>query len=727
MSERTFLRALADRVGILPEYLNYNATEHRQTTDETRVALLDAMGFDAGDEASAEKTLACAERQEREKLVDPVRVTPMHPDRPMTIAVRVPIACEGAVEWFVELREEDGSTHASEGRSTRDGDADTLELPLPVRPGWGYHRVRVTLRRPGRDVTGEQCLIVTPESCLTIEERVGDRRLFGLWTNLYTIRSRRNWGIGDFGDLSDLVFWAGKVGAAFVGLNPLHTLRNRGIDISPYRPVSRLYRNMLYLDIHAIPELTDCPDVRRQLATPEFTRVLNDLRSSTHVEYERIDRLKRTLLEPLHRTFQRVHRDRDTERGRAFARYAREEGDALVDFATFTALADHLRANGASASDWRDWPTEYRNPRSDAVATFRRDHAREVDFRCYLQFELDRQLAKVAGHARRLAMPIGLYNDLAIGTAPDGCDPWSFPGLFVDGASVGAPPDDLGPTGQDWGLPPVNPLRLREDEYRYWIRLLRSAFAHAGALRIDHVMGLLRQFWIPRGRLGTDGAYVRYPADDLFAILALESRRCGALMVGEDLGTVPAGFAEMLEQWGILSTRVLYFEREWAGEFRPSTEYSNRAVVSVNSHDLVPLAGFAEGRDLTLRFEAGSMAGPEKLQDARSRRREEYEALCRRLQAEGLEAPSTAADHAVLSRSVHEFVARTPAPLAAVSLDDLAGETDPVNLPGVGPDRFRSWRRRMISSLEELTTEAGVNLVLDGVRKQRAGGMSPSR
>jgi len=233
------------------------------------------------------------------------------------------------------------------------------------------------------------------------------------------------------------------------------------------------------------------------------------------------------------------------------------------------------------------------------------------------------------------------------------------------------------------------------------------------------VMGLLRQFWIPRGRLGTDGAYVRYPADDLFAILALESRRCGAVVVGEDLGTVPAGFAKMLEQWGILSTRALYFERDWAGEFLPSNQYSNRAVVSVNSHDLVPLAGFADGRDLTLRSEAGSMADAEKLQDARSRRRDAYEALCRRLQVEGLEAPSTPADNAVLSRSVHEFVARTPAPLVALSLDDVAGETEPVNLPGVGPDRFRSWRRRMRSSFEDLTTGAGVNLVLDGVRKQR--------
>ncbi|MDO8632006.1 MAG: 4-alpha-glucanotransferase, partial [Phycisphaerales bacterium] len=475
-------------------------------------------------------------------------------------------------------------------------------------------------------------------------------------------------------------------------------------DVSPYRPVSRLFRNEIYLDVEAVPEMPSCDEAQRMIDSPSFRAELSRLRDADVIDYDAVFALKRSVLRDLHAAFDALHARADTPRGRDYRSYLEREGPALLDFATFSALDERFRSATPSLFDWREWPADLRDPRSPEVERFRRDRAKEVGFHCFVQFELDRQLAAVASLAREKGLAIGLFQDLAIGTAPDGADPWAFPGLFTERASIGAPPDDLGPTGQNWALPPINPHRLRESAYEYWRRLLRGAFAHAGALRIDHVMGLLRQFWIPEGCDGTRGAYVRFPGDDLFAILALESRRSGAVVIGEDLGTVPLGFSELLERWGVLSTRVLYFERDHAGEFRPPHHYPSRAYVVVATHDMVPLAGFRDGRDLMLRRRVGVIADDAALASAKAQRRSDFDALIRRLQADGLltDADSTDVNSLRLCAALNRFLRRTSAPLVGISLDDLAGETEPVNLPGVGQDRYRNWSRRMRVPLEEL-------------------------
>ena len=257
---------------------------------------------------------------------------------------------------------------------------------------------------------------------------------------------------------------------------------------------------------------------------------------------EAVMTLKWPVLQSLFRTFRERHAGAGTERGRAYRAYQAAQGVTLERFATFLALEAHFARAGAGAS-WHEWPAAYRDPRSPAVEAFRSANGEAIELHGYLQFELDRQLAEAARRGAKAGLALGLYQDLAVGTAGDGSDPWAFPGLFAHGATVGSPPDDYAAGGQDWGLPPIDPGALAEQQYDYWIRLLRAAFAHSGALRIDHAMGLLRLYWIPRGAPATEGCYVRYPARELFGILALESRRHRAIVIGEDLGTVPRGFS----------------------------------------------------------------------------------------------------------------------------------------------------------------------------------------
>ncbi len=452
------------------------------------------------------------------------------------------------------------------------------------------------------------------------------------------------------------------------------------------------------------------------VARIETSDALRRVRETSRVEYAEVMRLKHAALEALHRAFA----TRPRRSSRCVRDLARAGGNALERFARFQALDEHFRPQGCGW--WREWPAAYQHPESPAVETFATEHATRVDYHRWLQFELDRQLGEAARGARARGMPIGLYEDLAIGTSPAGSDVWASPSLFVERVSVGAPPDPLGPDGQNWGLPPISPHALREDGYRYWTALLRGALRHAGALRLDHVLGLFRQFWIPEGMSGADGAYVRFPADELLGILALEATRANALVVGEDLGTVPPEVPPALARWGVLSSKVLYFERDERGGFRTPRHYPRGALATVNTHDLAPLAGWWRGRELDIRRDVGLLADDEALARAHAERAHDREALLALLVAEGVLDPSVAelgADavpEPVVRAAVHSVLRRAPSWLVGISLDDLVGETEPVNVPGVGVDRYPCWSRRLTMGLDELASDPSVRLALGDER-----------
>lgn len=549
--------------------------------------------------------------------------------------------------------------------------------------------------------------------CRRVEEVLSGaaERAFGLQANLYSVRSARNWGVGDLGDLHSLVDWAAGAGAAFVGVNPLSALDDHRADGNPYFPSSRLYFNWLYLDVASVPEIDTSAELRARAAA--WQAAADELRAATVLDWRRVFDFKRQALSRLHDAF-RARRD-GGERAAAFAAFRRRGGRALSDFATYCAVAERH-----GTGDWRDWPAELRRSDSPAVAALRAADPESVELFEYLQFELDRQLGAVAAAARRL--PLGIYGDLPVGVAPGGSDVWSFPGCFVAGARIGAPPDPYSASGQDWGLAPLDPRALLAPagagEASYWRLMLEQNMRHCGALRIDHAMGLVRQFWIPAGRPAAEGAYVRYPTAALVGELAAASRRQHCVVVAEDLGTVPEGFRDHLRRWGILRNQILYFERRDDGFLAPE-QYDREALIAANTHDLPPLAGYWAGTDLELRA-AGGVAGGEDLDAARAGRAADLDQLRAALRRRGLVAddwqPASAAE---LCAVVNEYLAAAPSRLLAVSLDDLGGETVPINVPSAANLPTPLWSRRMTRSLEDLRADPAAARTLERVRAAR--------
>jgi len=517
-------------------------------------------------------------------------------------------------------------------------------------------------------------------------------RLFGPAIQLYALRSKRNWGVGDFTDLADLARAAAAQGASFVGVNPLHELfLDRPAQASPYSPSTRLALNPLYVDVEAVDEFRDCDDARALVASDAFARSVAALRATAFIDYAGVWKAKRAVLELL---FEHFAKRAPSDRANAFRAFVASQREAVYDAALFDALQAHLAARDPTVWGWPAWPAEYRARGSTDVAAFERDHARAIDFHLYLQWQADLQLARAHAAAREAGMSIGLYRDLAVGANPGGAETWQAPDLFADGVHVGAPPDDFNRKGQDWGLPPWIPNELRLAAYAPFLALVRANMRHAGALRIDHVMGLSRLYWIPQGMSPEDGAYVRYPLDDLCALLASESAQAKCVVVGEDLGTVAEALRATLRDTGVLSYRVLYFERASDGAFAAPDAYPVQALVSVSTHDLPTLRGFLEGTDLAHRSQLALFPSSD-LRDRLYDERERDRAALR-----GALAHAGLADDDV-AVAVHRYVARTPCALMTVQLEDVFAEAEQANLPATLDDQHPNWRRKVGIDLED--------------------------
>ncbi len=739
MNESATLDRLASLAGIEPHYHDIWGHRHELSPDST-CALLAAMGFRVETESERVASLAALEASTWQQVVTPVSVLSAFHGEDGAVSFNHPAdLADGLVSWTITG--EDGTVRSGAvgpnqlpltGRTAHDGRAiERRRLNLPLGLPLGYHRLDLTVEGARSSLQGTTSLISAPARCYLPEALARPPGIWGFALQLYGLAGRRSWGIGDFGDLGRFVGAAASLGAGAVGLNPTNALfTGNPAHASPYSPSARAFLNPLYIEISAVPELDACDAARRLLADPAFQGERAALRRSQLVDHARVAALKFPVFEMLYAVFRETELNRGGDRATAFRRFQQQRGAALETFAAFEALSEHFRRGRTGHLSWRDWPPDYRDPGSAAVTQFRRDHADRLLFFQYLQWEADRQMAVAAAKAAEHRMPIGLYRDLALGSDPHGADAWLDQRSLALAASMGAPPDPFNVNGQNWGLPPFDPIGLREEAYRPFIEVLRSNMRHAGALRIDHILGFTRLFWIPENATAAEGGYVRYPLADFLAITALESQRARCAVVGEDLGTVPEGLRERLQEACILSCRLLYFEHDADGNFRSPDQYPPLSQVAVGSHDLPPFAGFWRGRDIDVRAGLGLFPNPAMEQTARRERERARLALIAALQAAGLW--SQANDKAIpaaatqeLVEAVYAFLARTASRLLMMQPEDVLGVEVQTNLPGT-VDEHPNWRCKLPISSDDLAVDARIISLARLLRTQRPSAPAPA-
>jgi 4-alpha-glucanotransferase len=723
----SLLDQLARQRGIGDAYHNYRG-ELLPIGRHTKTAILAAMGYATTDAHALEHELHADAVRYMGQLLPPVVV--LHPRR-TSVTVAVPAdQLDGSLHWKITLdagNEVSGEVHAGSmqehERRELDGRWHTRrELHLPADLPHGYHTLRVSL---DCGVTAHSALVVAPQQSFEPRALREGARLWGVAVQLYTLRSPQNWGMGDFSDLAAVVRECAGQGAGFIGLNPLHALiPGNPWQFSPYSASSRHFLNVMYIAVEQVPEFARCDAARSHVNSAGFQAELARLRGTSAVDYPGVANAKLPVLRLLYAQFQRERAAGKDARSEQFAAYRAERGESLHLHALHDALDERMRAEDAARWGWPVWPEQYRDPANPAVQAFARANADLVEFYAWLQWVADVQLGDAQTLARELGMPIGLYGDYAVGVNPSGSETWSDQALYRKGAGVGAPPDALALKGQDWGLPPQDPNVLLAEQYRPFRNLIAANMRHFGALRLDHVMALFRQWWVPAGLGSTDGGYVHYPLDDLMSVLALESERHNCLVVGEDLGTVPPEMSHAMDERAVYSYRVLLFEKRADGSFIPPRDYPRRAIATITTHDLPTLLGYWSASDIELRRGLSLYPSDEmRLQVLEERVRDRH-ALLAALAAEGLQVNgcdgSPHSYSAQLSRAIHVFLARTASALVVLQAEDLLGMADPVNVPGTS-DEHANWQRKMNREIHAMFVDETVRSLLREVDAARSG------
>ncbi len=727
------LDQLFERCGVLPGYQDIWGGFHH-TPDSTRRALLEAMGLPANSDDEAAASLRALDRREWARPLPPVMVV-REPARPHRIAIALPLAEEKRA-WRWRLQRESGTEDRGEcvpadleaaGHCDLEGHTfvrRVLQLDFLVEPG--YHRF-VLERADGRGESAEMAFIVAPAACYVSPAIQGEGRAWGFAAQLYGIRSERNWGIGDFGDLRNLIEYCAAVGASTVLLSPLHALFPDAPEhASPYSPSSRSFFNTLYLDVEAIADFDECEEARTMVHVPQFQARLRALRAADQVDYRGVTVLKNQVLECLYEHFRSEHLDHGSERAQGFRAFQASQGEGLRRQALFEALQAHFRGQDSAVWGWPAWPEAYRDPHAPAVEAFCETHLQQVEYFEYLQWQASNQLAAAGTRSWELGLGVGVMLDLAIGVAEGGGAAWRHRELYALDASIGAPPDLINRMGQDWGLPPWIPQRLADAAYAPFIELLRANMRDSGALRLDHVMGLQRLFWVARGLPIAEGAYVLYPFEDLLGILALESQRNRCLVVGEDLGTVPDAVRDALHPMNVLSTRLLYFERQENGRLQPPQAYPENAVAAVTTHDLPTLAGFWQGLDIDLRVQLHLFPDDEVRNQQMVTRSEDRAQLLVALEGEGVLPPGSGMQPVAfpemtpeLTAAVYTYLARAPSKLLLLQMEDCFGVREQPNLPGTVEPVYPNWRLKMPLNLEAWHDSPWLQVILPALRQER--------
>jgi len=724
------LDALCAACGIALDYHDIRGQRHEPSVDVKR-SLLAALQMPVNSDDDIERSLREMESRKWRQIVPPVVVC-RQSDSPIGLSLILnEHQTDSMIDW--ELYEESGrrlqgtwEINPQDGVDETTVDGTRLmrfDVTLPEFDNPGYHRLNIRTA-DGRET--HSTLVVAPDTCYQPPELVEGKKIWGVGVQLFSLRSGRNWGVGDFTDLHSVIEMFAPLGVDVLGLNPLHALFSQLPEkASPYSPSSRDFLNPVYLDIEAIDEFRQDNEARQRVETEKFQASLQALRELELIDYGKVWDVKLDVLALLYRAFREQGKVSDSVRIKAFRQFQHDGGVELHRFALFEALQTFFLKQDAGIDRWQKWPETYKDPDSGTVTAWAAEHSDEIEFHQYLQWNAEQQLATVHEKCKAQGMCIGIYRDLAVGIEKSSAQSWANQPGYALGIGVGAPPDDFNQYGQNWALPPPQPLGDRA--YRSFIHTLRANMRHAGALRIDHIMGLTRLFWVPPDCSPDQGTYVSYPFSDLLGILALESQRNRCLVIGEDLGTVPDDVRHALEINKILSYRVLYFEKDWHhGTIRPPEDYPRYALCTSGSHDLPTLRGFWQESDLDLRDQLDWYPADDFREQQRYARQQDRDQILAALQREDLISSETAGQYHgaedfndELAQSIQRYLARSQSMLLMVQLEDLLSESSQVNVPGT-IDEYPNWRRKLSLYLENWPDQLDLESFAHAINTERS-------
>lgn len=666
------LARLADAAGISIDWVDAFG-KPQSVSEDTLRSVLEQLGYAAGDESAIERSLQALQQD-----------TGSGSDQPLLIHDQHHAIELGGFEpgTAYRLRLEDGQQLSGELDARR---------RLPGIEQIGYHQLSID--------NHELTLAIAPTACPSVDQLTGGQgeRIWGITAQLYSLRRPGDGGLGDTGALEVLIRQVAAQGADAVAISPVHAMFTSDPgNYSPYSPSSRMFFNVL----HSAPDLIlGQAAVDRAVESCALDAERQRLEALELIDWPAVSAYRLRLLRQLHRDFAEAEASQRSD----YASFCKEAGEALEQHARFEALHGVLCAQGLPC-DWRHWPEEYRDPHGEAAERFAAEHAEEVDFHRFAQWLMTRSLQRAQRVAREAGMRIGIIADLAVGAHGGGSQTWTRQSEFLPSMSVGAPPDILNGNGQAWGISAFSPSGLRRHGFRAFIEMLRANLAYSGGVRIDHVMGLMRLWVMAEGASPDQGAYLNYPLEDQLRLIALESTRHSALVVGEDLGTVPPGLREELAQRNILGMRVLLFEQE-DGRFIEPGAWPTDALATTTTHDLPSISGWFEGRDIDWRLEAGHRS-EEQTEEDRPNREREKAALDRALRSAG--ALSGDADRLSRLDASVQFIGDTPAPLALLPLEDVMGVSEQPNLPGPGAEH-PNWRRRWPMPVETMLDDPRIS------------------
>ena len=716
------IEKLAELVGFHPTYIN-SYGEQVYAKDEARHSLLNAMGYDLSSDEKISTSIVELEQTTWRNMLPPAHIAKLEAQQ-HHITISLADADIEQLSWEISLESGEKvndtlllSQLTLVESANFDGHSfNKYALALPTL-AQGYHQLTLHYG----ENTASCPLIYAPQTCYNPEEASADK-MWGYAAQLYSLTSKDNLGMGDFGDLAKLVEKSAAQQASAIGLNPLHPLyQNNPAHRSPYSPTSRCFLNVMYIDVTTVPHFNECNAAQQLFSSAEFQTTLAHAKASELIDYPAVAHVKYQMLALLYREFNGQASDALRQE---FDDFKAEQGEDLVKLTTFDALYEHFRELDEHTYGWKMWPKAYQNPNSAEIKAFQISHSQRINYFAYLHWLAHRQLTTVADTASEQGMPVGLYLDLAVGCDGSGVDVWCDKDVYVSGAAVGAPPDAMNTLGQDWGLTPINPVALKQQGYLPLVKALRSNMQYAGALRIDHILGLMRQYWVAPGMKADEGVYITFPLEDILRIIALESRREQCVVIGEDLGTVPDGFGDIMAAAGLLSYKVLFFERWDSGLFMRPELYPAQSMVTVSTHDLPTLTGWWTGRDLEWRQTLELYPSEAMGQAERSARVEDRQLLISALDdlnvidREKLPQQAPAKMNTELSVAVQKYLAQAPSHIQLIPLEDVLEVVEQVNIPGT-IDQHPNWRQKLPVTLEEFFQQDSVNAITSAMQQAR--------